>query len=107
VSSSFSTLEVLLFSEQPLDEPVHLLSADEGYMGVATENLLLAAALADGTTTIRNAAREPEVSDLVDCLTAMGASISGIGTGTLSCVGIMVVQTTGQGKNPDHGGCPF
>ena len=41
----------------------------------ATENLLLAAVLADGTTTIRNAAREPEIADLAACLVAMGAKI--------------------------------
>ena len=46
----------------------------------ATENILMAAALADGTTTITNAAREPEVCDLAHCLVAMGAEIEGIGT---------------------------
>jgi UDP-N-acetylglucosamine 1-carboxyvinyltransferase len=49
----------------------------------ATENLLMAAALADGTTTLKNAAREPEIIDLCACLTAMGANIRGIGTDTL------------------------
>ena len=48
-----------------------------------TENLLMAAALADGQTIIENAAREPEVSDLAHCLVAMGAEISGIGSDTL------------------------
>jgi UDP-N-acetylglucosamine 1-carboxyvinyltransferase len=42
----------------------------------ATENLLLAASLADGQTVLENAAREPEITDLVDCLTAMGALVS-------------------------------
>ena len=46
----------------------------------ATENLMLAAVLADGTTTITNAAREPEVADLAACLTAMGARIEGVGS---------------------------
>lgn len=46
----------------------------------ATENLLLAAVAAAGTTTIRNAAREPEIADLAACLIAMGARISGLGT---------------------------
>jgi len=46
----------------------------------ATENLLLAAVLASGRTTIRNAAREPEITDLAACLTAMGARIAGIGS---------------------------
>jgi 5-enolpyruvylshikimate-3-phosphate synthase len=48
-----------------------------------TENLLMAATLAQGTTIIENAAREPEVVDLADCLNAMGAKISGAGTDTL------------------------
>jgi UDP-N-acetylglucosamine 1-carboxyvinyltransferase len=49
----------------------------------ATENLLMAASLADGTTILRNAAREPEVGDLAHCLVAMGAEIEGIGSDTL------------------------
>ena len=44
-----------------------------------TENLMMAATLADGTTVIENAAREPEVVDLAECLNAMGARISGAG----------------------------
>ena len=46
----------------------------------ATENLMMAASLARGTTVIENAAREPEISDLAECLVAMGAGISGAGT---------------------------
>ncbi|MCC7167325.1 MAG: UDP-N-acetylglucosamine 1-carboxyvinyltransferase [Rhodospirillales bacterium] len=53
----------------------------------ATENILMAACLADGETVIVNAAREPEVCDLARCLVAMGAEIEGIGTGTLTVVG--------------------
>jgi UDP-N-acetylglucosamine 1-carboxyvinyltransferase len=53
----------------------------------ATENLLLAAVLATGETTIRNAAREPEIADLAHCLTAMGAAISGIGGDVLTIQG--------------------
>jgi UDP-N-acetylglucosamine 1-carboxyvinyltransferase len=49
----------------------------------ATENLLMAAALAQGETVLINAAREPEVTDLAHCLVAMGAEISGIGTDRL------------------------
>ncbi len=49
----------------------------------ATENLMMAATLAEGTTIIENAAREPEISDLALCLTAMGAHIQGAGTDTL------------------------
>jgi UDP-N-acetylglucosamine 1-carboxyvinyltransferase len=54
----------------------------------ATENLLMAAALADGTTVIENAAREPEVTDLAHCLIAMGAKITGVGTATLKIEGV-------------------
>lgn len=53
-----------------------------------TENLLMAACLAEGTTVIENAAREPEVSDLARCLVAMGADIDGIGTDTLRVRGV-------------------
>ncbi len=54
----------------------------------ATENLLTAAVLADGRTTIDNAAREPEITDLCEFLIAMGARISGVGTSTLIIDGV-------------------
>jgi UDP-N-acetylglucosamine 1-carboxyvinyltransferase len=54
----------------------------------ATENLLTAAVLADGRTTIDNAAREPEIADLCEFLVAMGARISGVGTSTLVVDGV-------------------
>ena len=53
----------------------------------ATENLLMAACLADGVTVLSNAAREPEVCDLARCLVAMGAEIEGIGTDELRITG--------------------
>ena len=53
----------------------------------ATENALMAAVLAEGETVIANAAREPEVGDLANCLIAMGAEIEGIGTDTLRIAG--------------------
>ena len=53
-----------------------------------TENLLMAAALADGQTVLENAAREPEVSDLANLLVAMGAKIEGIGTDRLVIQGV-------------------
>ncbi len=53
-----------------------------------TENLLMAAVLAEGTTILENAAREPEVVDLAHCLIAMGAQIGGIGTDTLVIDGV-------------------
>ncbi len=54
----------------------------------ATENVLMAATLAKGTTVIRNAAREPEIVDLARCLRAMGAVIDGEGTSTLTIDGV-------------------
>ncbi|TNF35539.1 MAG: UDP-N-acetylglucosamine 1-carboxyvinyltransferase [Gammaproteobacteria bacterium] len=53
-----------------------------------TENVLMAAVLAEGQTVIENAAREPEVVDLANCLVAMGAQISGIGSDTLVIDGV-------------------
>ncbi|VAX09877.1 UDP-N-acetylglucosamine 1-carboxyvinyltransferase [hydrothermal vent metagenome] len=53
-----------------------------------TENLMMAATLADGTTIIENAAREPEVVDLANCLNSMGAKVSGAGTDTISIEGV-------------------
>ncbi len=54
----------------------------------ATENVLMAASLAKGTTVLKNAAREPEIVDLADCLRAMGAQISGDGTSTIEIQGV-------------------
>ena len=54
----------------------------------ATENLLTAAVLADGRTTIENAAREPEITDLCEFLIAMGAQVTGVGTSTLVIDGV-------------------
>ncbi len=53
-----------------------------------TENLMMAAVLADGKTTLENAAREPEVVDLAECLIAMGANIQGAGTDTIVIEGV-------------------
>src|SRR6266849_8769531 len=54
----------------------------------ATENLLMAATLAAGETLLINAAREPEITDLAQCLTAMGAQIDGIGSDRLAIRGV-------------------
>ena len=54
----------------------------------ATENILMAAVLAEGKTILSNAAQEPEVSDLANCLNVMGANIEGIGTNTLVIQGV-------------------
>lgn len=53
-----------------------------------TENIMMAATLAEGTTVIENAAREPEVVDLADCLNTMGAKVSGAGTDTIIIDGV-------------------
>jgi len=53
-----------------------------------TENLMMAATLAQGTTVIENAAREPEVVDLANCLIAMGAKVQGAGTDTITVEGV-------------------
>ena len=53
-----------------------------------TENVMMAAALADGTTTIRNAAQEPEIEDLAELLNKMGARIKGAGTPTMEIDGV-------------------
>ena len=53
-----------------------------------TENLLMAAVLAEGTTVLENAAREPEVTDLAHLLKAMGANIQGLGTDQLTIIGV-------------------
>ncbi|WP_199525457.1 UDP-N-acetylglucosamine 1-carboxyvinyltransferase [Pseudoalteromonas sp. bablab_jr011] len=54
----------------------------------ATENLLMAATLADGKTVLENAAREPEIMDLANCLIAMGAKITGAGTSRIEVEGV-------------------
>ena len=53
-----------------------------------TENLMMAATLADGTTVLENAAREPEVTDLANCLVAMGARIHGVGSDIITIEGV-------------------
>ena len=53
-----------------------------------TENIMMAAVLAEGTTLLENAAREPEVVDLANCLNAMGAKVSGAGTDTITIEGV-------------------
>jgi len=68
----------------------------------ATENLLMAATLADGGTLLINAAREPEITDLANCLVAMGARIDGIGTDRLSIVGSGRLHGTAHAIIPDR-----
>ena len=67
-----------------------------------TENLMMAAALADGVTVIRNAAREPEVVDLANCLKSMGAVIAGAGTDTITIEGVETLTGTNYPILPDR-----
>ncbi|OWY37209.1 UDP-N-acetylglucosamine 1-carboxyvinyltransferase [Xenophilus sp. AP218F] len=67
-----------------------------------TENLLMAATLAEGTTILENAAREPEVTDLANCLAAMGARISGIGTDRLVIEGVERLHGADYAVMPDR-----
>jgi UDP-N-acetylglucosamine 1-carboxyvinyltransferase len=67
-----------------------------------TENLMMAATLARGTTLIENAAREPEVVDLADCLIAMGARIEGAGTDMIEIEGVDSLHGTHYSVLPDR-----
>ncbi|PQA86776.1 UDP-N-acetylglucosamine 1-carboxyvinyltransferase [Hyphococcus luteus] len=81
-----------------LDEGYVLAEAPEGLKGAdisfpfvsvgATEHAMLAATLAKGVTRLENAAREPEIADLADCLNAMGAKVSGGGSATITIEGV-------------------
>ena len=67
-----------------------------------TENILMAATLAEGTTIIENAAREPEVVDLAECLIAMGAIIRGHGTDTITVEGVERLRGCHYNVMPDR-----
>lgn len=67
-----------------------------------TENLMMAAALADGVTTLRNAAREPEISDLASLLSAMGAGVEGAGTDTVRIEGAASLSGARHACIPDR-----
>lgn len=67
-----------------------------------TENVMMAATLADGVTIIENAAREPEVVDLADCLVKMGAKISGQGTDTITITGVNELHGCSYSVMPDR-----
>ena len=68
----------------------------------ATENLLLAASLAKGRTVLENAAREPEITDLCECLIAMGAKIEGVGSDTLVIEGVDRLHGARHAIMPDR-----
>jgi UDP-N-acetylglucosamine 1-carboxyvinyltransferase len=85
--------------------PRGLVGADITFPGVTvtgTENVLMAAVLARGETILRNAAREPEVADLAECLTSMGAKIDGLGTDTLRVLGVEELNGARHRVLPDR-----
>jgi UDP-N-acetylglucosamine 1-carboxyvinyltransferase len=67
-----------------------------------TENIMMAATLADGTTVIENAACEPEVVDLADCLNAMGARVQGAGTAVITIEGVKRLHGARHRVMPDR-----
>ncbi len=67
-----------------------------------TENLMMAACLAEGTTILENAAREPEVVDLAHCLSGMGARITGAGTDVIAIEGVAQLRGTSHSIMPDR-----
>ncbi|MHB0925214.1 MAG: UDP-N-acetylglucosamine 1-carboxyvinyltransferase [Gallionellaceae bacterium] len=67
-----------------------------------TENLMMAATLADGVTVLENAAREPEVVDLAHCLIAMGAKIEGAGSDTITIIGVEKLHGASHRVMPDR-----
>ncbi len=67
-----------------------------------TENLMMAATLAEGTTILENAAHEPEIIDLANCLIAMGAKISGAGTDIITIQGVKSLHGTQHTVMPDR-----
>jgi len=82
-----------------------LVGADVSFPKVTvtgTENLLMAATLARGTTTLRNAAREPEVEDLADLLNRMGARVRGAGTDTITIEGVEALGAAEHTIIPDR-----
>jgi UDP-N-acetylglucosamine 1-carboxyvinyltransferase len=68
----------------------------------ATEHAMLAAVLAQGETTLENAAREPEIADLANCLNAMGAKVEGAGTGTIVITGVSSLNEARHAVVPDR-----
>ncbi len=95
-----------------LDEGYVLAEAPDGLRGAnitfpfvsvgATEHTMLAACLADGVTSIKNAAREPEIADLADCLNAMGAKVAGAGTSTVTIEGVDRLHGAKHAVLPDR-----
>ena len=101
-----------LGAEIELDEGYVTARAPRGLQGAeiefpfvsvgATEHALLAAVMANGTTVLRKAAREPEIGDLARCLTAMGAKIEGIDTDVLTITGVTSLNGAEWSVIPDR-----
>ena len=101
-----------LGAEISLDAGYVLASAPQGLRGAtivlpfpsvgATENLLMAATLANGQTVLANAAREPEITNLAECLAAMGARIEGIGSDRLVIEGVASLHGATHAIIPDR-----
>ncbi|GIL38672.1 UDP-N-acetylglucosamine 1-carboxyvinyltransferase [Roseiterribacter gracilis] len=111
VDLHLSALEAM-GAEIKLDGGYVYASAPKGLIGTrivfpkvsvgATENLLMAAALAKGTTVLANAAREPEITDLAECLVKMGARIEGIGSDSLTITGVDGLHGATHAVVPDR-----
>ena len=99
-------------AEIELEDGYVIASAKDGLRGAeisfpfvsvgATEHTMLAASLANGRTVIENAAREPEIADLADCLNAMGAKISGAGTSHIEIEGVEKLSGAAHHVVPDR-----
>ncbi len=92
VDSTVASVPRLVGSRVVLEYPSH----------TGTDNVLMAAVLAKGTTTIENAAREPEVTDLADFLNAMGARVSGAGTSRIVVEGVEELRPATHSVIPDR-----
>jgi UDP-N-acetylglucosamine 1-carboxyvinyltransferase len=101
MGAEFSYDHGYLVAEAPARLQGAVLSLDFPSVG-ATENLLMAAVSAAGTTVIENAAREPELQDLADFLVAMGARIEGVGTPTIEVEGVDTFTPTTHTVIPDR-----
>ncbi|MGH2656305.1 MAG: UDP-N-acetylglucosamine 1-carboxyvinyltransferase [Actinomycetota bacterium] len=101
MGAEFSYDHGYLVAEAPTRLQGAILSLDFPSVG-ATENLLMAAVSAAGTTVIENAAREPELQDLADFLVAMGARIEGVGTPTIEVEGVEEFTPTVHTVIPDR-----
>ena len=90
--------EIVCSTEKILGTQIHLDFPSVG----ATENIILASCLGDGTTIITNAAREPEIEDLAKYLNKMGAQIKGVGTDKIEIIGVSKLSEISHNIMPDR-----